>query len=208
MLFAKTSRRNQFTIFFAVATLVLLVVAAFGTVNYYQFYPALSQIRASITSLQTTLVTNGPGNYTLEVKVAFSAENPTSYNGLFLKHFESTYDVMAIFSPTSNETFTGGAMTYNSATGPLDSGNTVSVVYQSFNAPSDAARAASNPQTKIEFIFHIDFVLSSFLDKVTMVIPSYDCTGSGGQSDCGQTGITIVTTPGGSGGGGGGGGGV
>ncbi len=208
MLFAKTSRRNQLTIFFAAATLVLLIVAAFGTVNYYQFYPAISQIGASINSLQTTLITNSPGNYTLQVKVAFSINNPTSYNGLFLKHFESTYDAMAIYSPTINQTFTGGAMAYNPATGPLNSGDKVGIIYQSFNAPSDAARAASNPQTKIEFIFHIDFVLSSFLDKVTMVIPSYDCTGSGGQADCGQTGITIVTAPGGSGGGGGGGGGV
>ncbi len=208
MLFAKTSRRNQLTILFAAATLVLLIIATVGTANYYQFYPAISQIQASITSLQTSLVPDNMGGYALEVRVAFSTGNPTSYNGLFMKHFESTYDVMAIFSPTSNETFTGGAMTYNAASGLLNPGNTVSIVYPSFNATGDASQAASNPQTKMEFIFHIDFVLSSFLDKVTMVIPSYDCTGSSGSSECVQTGITIVTTPGGSGGGGGGGGGV
>src|SRR5438309_2191399 len=58
MLPIKTSKRNLLTIGFAAFTLVMLVIAAFGAVNYNRFYPAITQIQMRIISLQTIPLLN------------------------------------------------------------------------------------------------------------------------------------------------------
>jgi len=207
MLLLKTSKRDLLMLVFAAVTLVVLVVATFGAMNYLRFYPAITNIQVRITSLQTTVLNDSTGApIALQVEVAFSVENPTEYTGLSLSHFESTYDVVAFTSPTGNVTTFGSPLPYNTITGPLNPGDIVKIRTSPFNATGDAPRRAGEPGTTIRLVFHLDFVLSSFLNKVSSVIPSYDCTSSGEPTTCEQTGMTLITAPGGMGGGGGGGG--
>jgi hypothetical protein len=206
MLLAKISKRNQLTLAFVALTLIALVVAAFGASNYYQFYPAITNIEVRVTSLQTKILNDSSGTpIALQIKVAFSVENPTDYTGLSLNHFESTFDVVAFTSPTSNTTISGTSLPYSTATGTLNPRDTVKIGISPFNAPGEAAQRASQPGTRIQLLFHLHFVLSCFLNKVALVIPAYDCTSSGEPTTCGQTGMTLLTTGGGLGGGGGGG---
>jgi hypothetical protein len=207
MLLAKISKRNQLTLAFVALTLIALVVAAFGASNYYQFYPAITNIEVRVTSLQTKILNDSTGApVALQVQVAFSVKNPTAYTGLSLNHFESTYEVVAFTSPTINTTISGTSLPYSTATGTLNPGDNVKIGINPFNATREAAQRASQPGTRIQLVFHLHFVLSSFLNKVALVVPSYDCMSSRGPTICAQTGMTLLTAPGGLGGGGGGGG--
>ncbi len=206
MLPEKNSRRNQLTLAFLGLTLILLVVAAVGTVNYYRFYPALSQIRVNLTSLQPTRANDSLGNPVLTVKVTFAVENPTDYDGLYLRSIESTWEIIDIMSPTTNATFPQGPFPYVPAKGPLNPGNVVSVTIPPINATGGVVALASQPNTKLEFVFHPNLILSSFLNKVAVLIISYECSSSGAPSACGQAGLVLEVVGGASGGGGGGGG--
>ena len=206
MLLAKLSKRNQLTLAFAAVTVAVLVVAAIGAANYYRFYPAITNIQVRITSLQTAVLNDSAGTpIALQVQVAFSVENPTEYTGLSMNHFESTYDVVTFTSSTGSTTTFGSPLPYNTITGPLNPGDVVKIRISPFNSTGDAAQRVGQPGTRIQFVFHLDFVLSSFLNKVSSVVPSYDCTSSGEPTTCEQTGMTLLTAPGGLGGGGGGG---
>ena len=202
MLLAGTSKRDLLTLAFAGITLVALVVAAFGAVNYNRYYPAITQIQTSVVSLNTTTIGN-----IIEVQLAFTVKNPTDYQGLSFSRFESTYSVLYVMSPTSNVTAPGGNLPYTTMNGPLSPGTIQNVPLSPFNITANPTQSTGPPPTKIVFFFQPHFVLSSFLNKVTMVIPTYECTSSGDPTTCDQTGLTLVTAPGGQGGGGGGGGG-
>jgi len=200
MLPIKTSKRNLLTIGFAAFTFVMLVIAAFGAVNYNRFYPAITQIQMRILSLQTI-----PLNNIIEVKVAFAVKNPSDYQGLSLSHFGSTYSVVYVMSPTNNITALGGNLPYPSMTGSLNPGTTFNVALTTFNITANPTQMTSQPPTMIVFNFQPSFILSTFLNKVTEVIPSYECTSSGDPAVCDQTGLTLITSSVGGGPGGGGG---
>lgn len=206
MLSKQSYKRNILTIVFAATTLILLAVAINSTVNYYRYYPAITEIKLSITSFQKTNSTGPQGNPALKVTVRFKIENPSNYNGLVMKSFYSTLDVIGIFSPTDNVTAPQGALPVNATTGPLNPGDVISIQFPAFDLTLQAAKLAAEPQTQTQFVFHASFFLSSFLDKATQVIPTYDCASMGDPVTCTQTGLTLQTASGGLGGTGGGGG--
>ena len=199
MLSTKTSGRDILTIAFIAVTLILLAVTVNSTVNYYRYYPALTQIKLTLTSFQKTTSTDSQGNPALKITVQFRVENPTDYNGFVVKSFQSTLDVIG------NVTAPQGVLPVNATTGPLNPGDTINVRYSNFDVTSQAAKLAAISQTT-KFAFYPNFVLSSFLDKVTLVIPTYLCSSTGGPVACQQTGLTIQTASGGFGNSGGGGG--
>lgn len=195
----KTNGRDTLTICFVAITLILLAVTVNSTVNYYRYYPALTQIKLSITSFQKTNSLDSQGNPALKITVQFRIENPTDYNGFVMKSFQSTLDVIG------NVTAPQGTLPVNATTGPLNPGDVINVRYNNFDMTTEAAKLAASSQTT-QFAFYPNFVLSSFLDKVTLVIPTYLCSSTGGPVTCQQTGLTIQTASGGFGSGGGGGG--
>jgi len=199
VLSTKTNGRDTLTIAFIALTLILLAVTANYTVNYYRYYPALTGIKLSITSFQKTTSTDSQGNPALKITVQFRLENPTDYNGFVMKSFQSTLDVIG------NVTAPQGVLPFNSATGPLNPGDIINVGYSGFDVTTQAAKLAANSQTT-QFVFYPNFVLSSFLDKATLVIPTYLCSSTGGPVTCQQTGMTLQTASGGFGNSGGGGG--
>jgi len=201
MLPTKISKRNLLTIGFAAFTLAMLIVAAFGAVNYNRFYPAITQIQTRILTLQTI-----PLNNIIEVKVAFAVKNPTDYQGLSLSHFGSTYSVVYIMSPTNNITALGGNLAYPSMTGSLNPGTTFNIAVTTFNITANPTQMTGQQPMMIVFFFQPSFILSTFLDKVTEVIPSYECTSSGTPALCDQTELGLITGAGGLGGTGRGGG--
>lgn len=206
MLPTKIGRRDQLTLAFVAITAILLAVAVIGTVNYDRYYPAITQIKLSMASLQKTNSTDTQGNPTLKITAQFKLENPTNYKGFVMKNFETTLDVIGIVSATDNVTVPQGRLPYIAATGSLNQGEIINVVFPAFYVTVDAAKLATMPQTRVQFVFHPDFVLSSFLDRVSLVIPYYTCTSTGDPTNCQQSGITLSTPGGGLGGGGGGGG--
>lgn len=199
----KTDRRDQLTIAFAAVTLILLVVAAVGTTNYYRFYPAITQLHVKMASLQTTRFNNTNGVYALAIKVIFTVENPIDYNGLLARNFESTLDIIGM-SQTANTTVNEGSLPYIATTGPLSKGNIVSVAFPAYNATGNAVALANQPGTQLQFVFHLNFVLSSFLNKVSTLIANYQCSSTGSATPCLQAGITFQNSGGPSVGGGGG----
>jgi hypothetical protein len=199
VLSTKTNGRDKLTIAFIAVTLILLAVTVNYTVNYYRYYPALTQVKLSITSFQKTTSTDSQGNPALKITVKFQLENPSQYYGFIMKSFQSTLDVIG------NITAPQGVLPYNAATGPLNPGDTINIGYSGFDVTAQAAKLAASSQTT-QFVFYPNFVLSSFLDRATLVIPTYQCSSTGGPVTCLQTGLTLQTASGGFGNSGGGGG--
>jgi len=199
VLSTKTNRRDTLTIAFIAVTLILLAVTVNSTVNYYRYYPALTQIKLSVTSFQKTTYADSQGNPALKFTVQFRLENPTDYNGFVMEKFQTLLDVIG------NITVPQGALPDNTATGPLNPGNIINIGYSAFDVTTTAAKLAANSQTT-QFVFYPDFVLSSFLDKATLVIPTYQCVATDGPVTCQQTGLSLQTAAGGFGSSGGGGG--
>jgi hypothetical protein len=90
-------------------------------------------------------------------------------------------------------------------TGALNPGTTFNVALATFNITANPTQMTSQTPTMIVFNFQPSFILSTFLNKVSEVIPSYDCTSSGDPAVCDQTGLTLITSSVGGGPGGGGG---
>jgi hypothetical protein len=194
----KHSGRDLLTAAFILTTLALLVVTSIGTANYVRFYSAITQVRVSIASIKMTPASDA--SHSILVQVIFAIENPSDYNGFFVQNFQSALDIIGV-SPTGNLTAHQGTLPYPSTTGRLDPGSIIKERLPAFNTSTSFA---TNPSTKISYVFHLNFVLSTFLNKIALVIPTYDCLTSGAPTACQQTGVSIQT-PGWLGRGGGGG---
>jgi len=198
--FGKMTRRDRLTLFFLLLTITASVFTAVGTLNYMQFYPALLKLQLNLTNLEWATSTDQ-----LEARAIFVLTNPTSYSPLVMKAFEGEFDIQL----NGNTTIPQGSFP-SARTLPLQPGvlNTITI---SFEGTAEAARQVATAQAtgeEVKFLFIIDIVLSTFLDKMTGISLSYVCEASRGPGSCKQEAFVFSIWPDQASAGGGGGGGV
>lgn len=189
-------------------TLVLLFTsagtganAALGTINYFQFFPALQQLQVSLTDLQWSST-----SLSLNITVGFSTVNPTDYNGISLNVLRSFLEIVL----NDNDTIIQ-SVPQNSLKGPLTRNTPLSTSTSFVGTTTTPQRvaAAIASGADIIFVFYVDLILNTFLDRAASTIVSYTCQSRTGPGTCVQTLIQInpsrdFTSTGVGGGGGGG----
>ena len=173
---------------FLIVTVAAASFATYTTLNYFQFYPALTGLHLSI--IQLTAIPQGSA---MNTTVIFKLENPTDYRGLVVNYFNPVYSIVS-----------GSAVVF--ATTALDS-----PIFASYLAPKTPQNVtlqfnSQNPGNRsYQFQFSIDLVLSTFMDQSASFIASYDCISPPSPVPCTQTTLTPRSNLGLGGGGGGGG---
>src|SRR6266702_1411918 len=198
----KISRRIILAIILSAITITSAITATEGTINYYNFYPAVQQLQLNITTFQSVNVNSNQNAPVLELQqITLTVKNPTDYKGLALTHVGAT---LYIISLTSNQTSPQGILPYAPGSGPLSPGNTITIAYPNFNATSDASIFAAKGYT-MRFAFDVQIVLASFLDRIGSITISYLCNSPGGPVNCVEVSVDLSGAPGGVTGSGGGG---
>ena len=195
------NRRDTAVVIFVLVAASSLVVAAFGTVNYLRFYPALQSLRLQLADLTYTSqpdLLNGTATFTIL--------NPTPYEGLAVRIFEGVFNITL----NRNTTLVLGSVGYVSYSSPIPPG-VIGTIRVPFRPPGFAASSvydtlASGGEVRFDFV--IDLILSTFLDKVSGVSVTYICEATQGQGTCEQAYVQLLVRPAQGLGGGGGGGGV
>ncbi len=184
-----------------ILTLTALGTGAYGTTataNYYQFYSSLQAVRVSLTSLHWVA-----DNRSLNGTVTFALANPSNYKGLGLGTFKMDWEIDGMNGTIK---LPQGVPTLPPRMPKtLDPSQPFSIILQGGgDAPRQVTLIRSIPGGDVKFIFHVDLVLSSFLDSVATAQTSYNCVSQEGPGTCQQVGIEILpqTRSGGGGGGG------
>lgn len=184
-----------------ILTLTALATGAYGTTataNYYQFYSSLQAVRVNLTSLHYVA-----DNRSLNGTVTFTLANPSNYKGLGLGTFKMDWEIDGM-----NGTVKLPQGVPNLPLGmpkTLDPTQPFTIILQGGGDAPRQVFLIRSIGKDVEFIFHVDLVLSSFLDSVATAVTSYNCMSQEGPGTCQHVGIEIFpqTRSGGGGGGGG-----
>jgi len=191
------NKRDLLTVLLVTIAVSSVVIGGASTANYFQFYSSLQQLQLNLVSLQWE--TNGTA---IDALANFTIVNPTGYVGLNLKLFQGIFDIRGI---NSNVSVPFGALPLAEAQGPLGPGfaRIVTIPIDAGGRQGLQANELLQNGDQIEFVFSIDLVLSTFLDKASGVSAAYECTGTSGPGTCEQLSVAVLTSSEGGGGGGG-----
>lgn len=183
MLGTRPSTRDLLTLLLVLLTIAISTYAAVGTINYFQFYPALTSLQVELTSLAW----NSDG-MSMPANVIFTITNPSGYKGMSLKVFQSFLELRLNIT----ETIPQGSLPPTNARGPLDPAVPMTVRV-AFNGSLDAPQRTFEVRTwggEVRFVLDVNLTLATFLDKSAILVISYRCESTGPPEACQQTAIT------------------
>ncbi len=195
-------KRDILTLALVVIAVSSVVVGGASTANYFQFYNALGKLQLNLT------IAKADWNGTVIDSLAnFTVVNPTGYTGLRLKLFQGTYDIREV-NGTLQAKF--GSMPFSGTKGPLNPGSlmVIAIPFKASGIVAIPINQLLEEGGKVEFVFRVDLILSTFLDKASGISAGYECTGTIGPATCEQLSVALLTSSEEGTGGGGGGGGV
>src|SRR5213593_4524975 len=164
----KISRRGLAMVILILTALGTGAYAATATANYYQFYSSLQSVRVNLTALHWVA-----DNRSLNGTVTFTLANPSNYKGLGLGTFKMDWEIDGM-----NRTIKipqGVPSLPLNMPKTLDPSQPFTIILQGGgNAPQQVTLIRSIGRD-VEFVFHVDLVLSSFLDSVATAVTSYNC---------------------------------
>jgi hypothetical protein len=174
------------------------VYVVVGSVNYYQFYPALTKLRLNFANLQwnsTQSTSGGVTSYSLNGTANFALDNPSSYHGLVMRVFQPDFSVLLNDTDTIQQGPIASAAGFlRSDHGSLEPGNVLAITipFQGAGSIPDQVAQTMKNGGKAAFIFDITVDLNTFLDNVAQVRVYFECSSSKGPGACNQTGVLIV----------------
>ena len=183
-----------------ILTLTALGTGAYGVTaaaNYYQFYSSLQAIHVSLTSFHWVA-----DNRSLNGTVTFVLASPSNYRGLGLGTFKMDWEIDGM---NGTVRIPQGVPTLPlRMPKTLDPSQPITIILQGGGDAPQQVTLIRSIGRNVDFIFHVDLVLSSFLDSVATAVTSYNCVSQEGPGTCQQVGIEIFpqTRSGGGGGGG------
>jgi len=183
---SRTSPRTVLIILLVATTISLSAYAAAGTINYYQFYPALTKLRVDLTYIQWNA-----SSTSLNGSVVFEVNNPTSYSGLRLRSLQSLLEVVL----NDTNAIPQGSFSPLDSKGSLDPGKMMSLPV-SFRGSGAAPLKIIETQASggvVKFDFLVNLTLQSFLDPAALIVVSFLCETVGGPANCPEAAITLYS---------------
>lgn len=154
-----------------------VVAMALATGNYLQFFPAMEKITVRITSAEVRPTDNGN-----DIEMVFVVENPTGYSGIGVRAFQAS---LTFKYPNGTKTAYGAPPTPPRSISSLPP---YSILNFPWRAPmrSDTwgGIAEEFRDGKVSAAFRVLVNLSTFLDNMSWIIISYQCTVEQSPVDC------------------------